>query len=72
MTQLLEQAIAEVQKRPPAEQDAMAALILDELADEQRWNEAFARSQEELARIAAKVRDDIRAGRARDMGIDEL
>jgi len=72
MTRLLEQALAEVQKRPPGEQDAIAALILDELADEQRWNDAFARSQEELGRIAAKVRNDIRAGRTRDIGIDEL
>ena len=72
MTQLLEQALAEVHKLPPPEQDAIAALILEELADERRWDEAFARSQEPLARLAAKVREDIRAGRVRRAEVDEL
>jgi hypothetical protein len=68
MTPLLEQALAEVCKLAKPEQDAIAALILEELADERRWDEAFARSQEPLARLAAKVREGIRAGRARRVG----
>ena len=62
MTDLLERALAKVQELPPAEQDAIAAIILDELADEQRWSQAFADSQDELARLANRVREDIRAG----------
>ena len=65
MTQLLEQALHQVQLLPHAEQDAIATLILDELADERRWNESFARSQGQLARVAAKVREDIRSGQVR-------
>lgn len=72
MTQSLERALAEIQKLPDAEQDAIAAIILDELADEQRWNEAFARSQDQLARLAAQTRESIRAGRVKNVGIDEL
>jgi hypothetical protein len=72
MTQLLEQALTEVRKLPQSRQDAIASLILEELADEQRWDEAFARSQDQLSRIAAKVREDISAGRVRKAGIDEL
>ncbi len=72
MTKLLEQALTEVGKLSAPAQDAIAALILEELTDEQRWDEAFARSQEPLARLAAKVRDDIRAGRIRSAGVDEL
>ena len=72
MTDLLEQALAEVQKLPPAEQDAIAAIILDELADEQRWTQAFGGSQDELARLASRVREDIRAGRVRETGVDDL
>ncbi len=72
MTQLLEHVWAEVQKLPPAEQDAIAAIILDELKDEQRWAQAFARSQDELARLVRRVRDDIQAGRVRQIGVDEL
>lgn len=72
MTQLLEQALSEVKKLPQPEQDAIAALILDELADERRWQESFARSQDQLARMAAKVREDIRAGRIQSGGFDQL
>jgi hypothetical protein len=72
MTQLLEKALAEVQKLTDPDQDTIAAMILDELADEQRWDQTFARSQEQLGRLADRVRQDIRAGRVRNVGIDEL
>ena len=72
MTQLLEQALTEIKKLPEPEQDAIAAMILDELADERRWQESFARSQEQLARVATKVREDIRAGRVKSGGFDQL
>jgi hypothetical protein len=72
MTQLLQQALDAVNRLDPAEQDAIAALILDELADEQRWDQAFARSEDRLARLAEKVRADIAAGRVLDKGFDEL
>jgi hypothetical protein len=72
MTQLLEQAIGEARKLPASEQDAIAALILEELADDRRWDEAFANSQDQLSRLAARVRRDIADGRVRDVGIDEL
>lgn len=72
MTQSLQRAIAELQKLPESDQDAIAALILAEIADDQRWDSAFAASQDQLAQLADKVRDDIRTGRVRDTGIDEL
>jgi hypothetical protein len=72
MTQLLEKALAQVSRLPAPDQDAIASLILDELADDRQWDEAFARSQEQLGRLADRVRQDIRAGRVRNVGIDEL
>ena len=72
MTHLLQHAIAELQKLPDSEQDAMAAVILEEIADEEQWQSAFANSQDELSRVAEKVREDIRQGRVLDLGIDEL
>jgi len=72
MTQLLQQAIDQMQKLPATEQDAIACLVLEELADEERWQEAFAQSQDQLAGLAAKVRKDIREGRVRKAGLDEL
>ena len=72
MTSLLQQAISEVQKLSSAEQDAIASVILEELADERRWDEAFAASQSKLAQMAAKARDEIKAGRVKNLGIDDL
>lgn len=63
MTQLLEQAIAEARKLPEPAQDAIAALILEQIADDRAWDEAFAGSQGQLAKLAAKVREDIAEGR---------
>ena len=72
MTQLLEKVLTEVYKLPPEQQDAIAAIILEELEDERRWDKAFAKSQDKLAQLAQKVRADIKAGRVKKMGIDEL
>ncbi len=72
MTRLLQEAFAQMEKLPETEQDAIASLVLEELADEARWQEAFARSQDQLAALATKVRDDIREGRVRNAGFDEL
>jgi hypothetical protein len=68
MTQLLRRAMAEVEKLPEAEQDAIAAQILEQVADDRAWDASFARSQNELARIAAKAREDCAAGRVRTLG----
>jgi len=67
MTPLFEKAIEETRKLPASEQDAIAALILAEIADDRAWDEAFAGSQDQLARLAAKVREDIDAGRVRPL-----
>ena len=72
MTQLLERALNEVSKLSSEEQDVIAALILEVLEDEQRWEAAFAASQDKLSKLAEKVREDIRAGQVRKMGCDEL
>jgi hypothetical protein len=45
MTQLVEQALAEVRKLPDTDQNAIATFILEEIADERRWDDAFAGSQ---------------------------
>ena len=61
MTQLLEKVLTEVYKLPPEKQDAIAAVILEELEDERLWDKAFAESQDKLAQLASKVRADIKA-----------
>ncbi len=72
MTRLLDKAIAEMHKLPAKKQNAIAGLILDELGDERLWDQAFSDSQDQLAKLAHKVRQDIQAGKTRSAGIDEL
>ena len=72
MTQFLEKVLIEVSKLPPEKQNAIAAVILEELEDEGLWDKTFAESQDEFAQLACKVRADIKAGRIKKMGIDEL
>jgi hypothetical protein len=52
MTQLLEDALSEVAKLPDSDQDAIAAIVLDELASERRWADSYAKSQDLLAKLA--------------------
>jgi hypothetical protein len=65
MTSLLEQAISAVQALPEADQDMIASIIMAELADQERSNYHFDETQPQLAKLAEKVRADIRAGRVR-------
>lgn len=63
MTQLLERAINEAARLPDQEQDALANLLLEEIASETRWNAAFADSQPQLARLASDALAEFQAGR---------
>jgi hypothetical protein len=72
MTQLLQQALDALSRLAPVNQDSIAAIILDELADERRWDESFARSQHQLAKLAEKARADIADGRVINKGVDKL
>ena len=65
MTQRLELAISELQKLPEPAQDAIATLIMAEITDDFAWDEAFSRSQGQLAALANKARADVAAGRVR-------
>lgn len=60
MTNLLQQAISEIQKLPPDKQDAIAARILSELKDEQLWTARFdATTDEQWDRLAQGARREI-------------
>lgn len=62
MTKLLKKAFERASGLPDAEQDAIAAVILEELEDEVRWRETFARSRDALSRLAREVREDVAHG----------
>lgn len=67
MTQLLEKALSEVAKLPPSEQDILAAILLEELASEQKWGELFAKSQDKLAELAEEALAEHRAGKTKPL-----
>ena len=67
MTEQLEQAIARLKTLPLDQQDAIATLILEELEDNQRWDDAFARSPDLLAKLAAEAMTEYRAGRTQEL-----
>ncbi|MEO8007634.1 MAG: hypothetical protein ABI728_03825 [Betaproteobacteria bacterium] len=67
MTQLLEQALSQVAKLPASEQDAVAAIVIEELASEQRWAASIAKSQDLLAKFAEKALADHAAGRTKPL-----
>lgn len=70
MTKLLEQAFSEAARLPPDEQEAFAALLLEELNSERRWSEAFARSPGTLSALASAALDEHRAGKTRPFEAD--
>lgn len=72
MTHLLEQAYAQVAQLPEADQDAIAALILEELEDEQRWQKSFAQYPDALARLAQEALAEHRAGLTQPLDPDTL
>ena len=62
MTQQLEHVIDQIRQLPDDEQDMLAAIVREELADTARWRQRFAETQGPLARLAAQVRADIHGG----------
>lgn len=72
MTQLLEEAMSELSRLPDGDQDRIAAMILEELEDDRKWDATFQRSHSELSKLADKVRMDIQTGKTKEMGFDEL
>lgn len=72
MTRLLEKAFEEARKLSEEDQDALAWQMLEEIADDRRWNEVFARSQDALEKLADEARADIKAGRTVELDPAQL
>lgn len=72
MTELLEYAIAKLQTLPENEQNVIASIILAEIEDERRWDEAFSRSPNVLAKLAASAMAEYRAGKTQELDPDTL
>jgi hypothetical protein len=63
MTELLQQAILQIQQLPPEQQDAIAARFIAELQDEQKWETRFVTTtDDQWDQMAAIVRQEIANG----------
>ena len=72
MTRLLEKAFAEAVKLPKKEQDKLAKRMLAEIESERRWDEAFARSADQLGTLAAEALKEHRKGRTKPLNPERL
>ena len=72
MSQLLDRAVEVVRGLPDSDQDAIAALILEEIEDDRRWDEAFAHTPGKLAALAARADEQVRADRRQTQGNTRL
>jgi len=72
MTELLDRAVRQAATLPPEEQDALAAVLLEELASERRWSELLAGGKDKLAAMAAEAREELRSGRTEPLDPDLL
>jgi hypothetical protein len=67
MTTTLQEAFEKAAALPPDRQETLAAILLEEIADEDRWQQSFAQSQDVLAKLAAEALEEDTQGRTLDM-----
>ena len=68
MSDRLKLAFEEASKLSELEQEEFAEFLLAELADEQQWKALFARSADQLSKLAAQARREHRAGKTQPLG----
>ncbi len=69
MTTALQEAFAKAAALPPEQQEAIAAILMEEIAVDDRWQQSFAQSQDALAKLAAEALDEDAQGHT--LGMDE-
>ena len=62
MVKALEDAIRRAKSLPEAEQEALAAIIQAELADEVAWQKRFAETPATLEKLVARAKEQYRKG----------
>ena len=67
-----QQAFAEASRLSRADQGALANWILEEIAAELRWRDAFASSADRLAALAEEARRDFEAGETEPLDPNRL
>ena len=67
MSKLLEQAVNEASRQSLEEQETIAALILEEIMDEQEWERQFTNTKSYLADLGEKALQQVREGKTREV-----
>jgi histidinol-phosphate/aromatic aminotransferase/cobyric acid decarboxylase-like protein len=72
MTKALQKAFEAASRLPDPDQDELAVAILEELEADERWEAAFAGSQDALERLADEALEEHRTGRTEPLDPDAL
>jgi len=72
VTQLLKKAFDQASQLTPEEQDELAKWLLEEMASEKRWDEAFGASADRLKALAEEALQEAREGRTEELDPDRL
>jgi hypothetical protein len=72
MTELLKKAFTEASRLPKDDQDRIGKWMLAELAAEKRWEQAFARRGDLLAKLGRQALDERRKGRSKPLDPESL
>jgi hypothetical protein len=67
MTTSLQEAFNQASSLAEAQQEALAAILLEEIASETKWQKSFEGSQDTLARMAAEAIAEDERGETRDL-----
>lgn len=62
MNTKLEEAFARAATLPEDDQETIAWLVMEEIADMQKWDERFANSQDQLGELVRRAREDVARG----------
>ncbi len=72
MTNMLEIAIERARRLSEEQQNAIAELILEEIADDAHWDASFSRSADLLERLAAEAEVEDRKGLTKELDPNAL
>ena len=67
ITEPLAQAIAEAAKLPPEDQNYLAFRLMEEIAEEKKWADSFAMSQDLLKKMADEALAEMDRGETRPL-----
>lgn len=72
MINKLQQVVEQLANLPDDEQERLADWLSAELESDRRWNDAFANSQDALAKLADEALAEFHAGNTEELDIDKL